>query len=155
MRSRRVLFPAIAIFFIWAWSVEAGELTVEDPWVMLPPPQSVAAAFMKIHNDTDKVVVLVGATSPQADRVEIHQSLVSDGVASMEELKEVSIPAGETLVLAPKGTHLMLFEPKGLEEGGQVTFELDFKPERKLTTQAEVRRMGPARQSHEGHHSHH
>ena len=155
MRSKHISFPAIAIFVVWGWAVEAGELTVEDSWVMLPPSQSVAAAFMKIHNHTDEVVVLEGATSPQADRVEIHQSLVSDGVASMEELKGVSIPAGETLVLAPKGIHLMLFKPKGLEEGSQVTFELNFKPEEKLTTQAEVRRVAPARQSHEGHHSHH
>ena len=93
MRSKHISFPAIAIFVVWGWAVEAGELTVEDSWVMLPPPQSVAAAFMKIHNHTDEVVVLEGATSPQADRVEIHQSLVSDGVASMEELKGVSIPA--------------------------------------------------------------
>ena len=155
MRSRHVSFSALGIFLFWAWTVEAGELMVEDAWVLLPPPQSVAAAFMKIHNHTDEAVVLVGATSPEADRVEIHRSLVSDGVASMEELQTVSIPAGGTLVLAPKGIHLMLFKPKGLEEGGEVTFELNFKPERKLATQAEVRRVGSAQSTHQGHHSHH
>ena len=155
MKSSQVLFSVIAILALGTWTAEAGDLTVEDAWVMLPPPQSVAAAFMKIENHSDEAVVLIGAASPQAGRVEIHQSTVSDGVASMEQLERVSIPAGETLVLAPKGIHLMLFQPKGLEEGGQVTFELAFTPERRLTTQAEVRRMAPSQHSHEGHHGHH
>ena len=155
MRSNfasRFFFMLVAL---WAWAPHAGELTVEDAWVMLPPPHSVAAAFMKIQNETDETVVLMGAASPQADRVEIHESRVSDGVASMEELDAVSIAPGETRVLAPKGTHLMLFGPKKLEEGGVVTFELDFKPGRKVVAQAEVRRGGMKRNGHSGHHAHH
>jgi len=135
--------------------VEAGELMVHDAWIMLPPPDSNAAAFMKVHNHTDETVVLVGVKSPVADRVEIHQSVMAEGVTRMEKLEMVSIPAGETLVLAPKGIHVMLFEPAALTEGSPVPMELEFKSGQRVPTTADIRRRASAKDDGGHSHSHH
>ncbi|MEE3328316.1 MAG: copper chaperone PCu(A)C [Myxococcota bacterium] len=155
MRSSGVALFFVTSLLLWAQPLEAGELFVEEAWVRLPPPQSTAAAFMKIHNGTEEAVVLVGAQSPWAERVEIHRSVLAEGVATMEELETVSIPAGETLILAPKGMHLMLFQPKKLTEGAQVPLELKFKTAEKISTRAEVRRGPAGKHGGGGHHSHH
>ena len=81
-----------------------------------------------------------GATSEAASRIEIHQSVISNEVARMKKREKVSIPAGETLILAPKGMHLMLLEPAALSEGDEVQIELQFDPGKWLEVRAPVRR---------------
>ena len=140
---------------LWVQIAQAGEVVVEKAWVRLPPPQSTAAAFLTIRNGTDTEVYLVGAESAVASRVEIHRSVVSDGVASMEEAPRVAIAAGETLTLAPKGMHLMLFEPGALSEGAEIPLELKFEPDQTIPARAEVRRADPGKHEGRGHHAHH
>jgi hypothetical protein len=90
-----------------------------------------------------------------ADRVEIHQSVMAEGVTRMEKLEMVSIPAGETLVLAPKGIHVMLFEPANLTEGSPVPMELEFKSGQRVPTTADIRRGASAKHDGGRSHSHH
>ncbi len=155
MTFRRTALFIVVVSMLCVQVVEAGELMVHDAWIMLPPPNSNAAAFMKVSNHTDEAVVLVGVKSPVADRVEIHQSVTAEGVTRMEKLEMISIPAGETLVLAPKGIHVMLFEPAALAEGSPVPMELEFKSGQRVSTTADVQRRGPAKHSGGGPHSHH
>ena len=155
MTFRRIALFIVVLSTLCVQVAGAGELMVHDAWIMLPPPNSNAAAFMKVSNHTDEAAVLVGAKSPVADRVEIHQSVMAEGVTRMEKLEMISIPAGETLVLAPKGIHVMLFEPTALAEGSPVPMELEFKSGQRVSTTADVQRRAPAKHNGGGSHSHH
>ena len=155
MKIRCFAFWMLLMFSLLAQNALGGELMVHEAWVMRPPPNSSAAVFMNIHNHTENEVVLVGATTGSAGRVEIHESVMTGEMAQMKRREKVSIPAGETLVLAPKGLHLMLFEPVDLSEDEPVQIELKFESAESVTVKAPVRR-GPPGEDHGTHHpSHH
>ena len=90
-----------------------------------------------------------------AERVEIHESVMTDEMAQMKRREKVSIPAGETLVLAPKGLHLMLVEPVDLSEDDPVQIDLKFESVESITVQAPVRRGPPEHEHGPDHQSHH
>ena len=72
----------------------------------------VGAALMGFHSDaTDK---LVSASSPVAERVEIHTMTEEEGVMKMRKLEGgLELPAKQSVILQPHGYHLMLM---GLKE---------------------------------------
>jgi copper(I)-binding protein len=87
-------------------------VTVTDVQVVAPPPgRDVSVAYMTIHNDGSEPVTLVDVGSPQFARAEMHSTEMSDGVARMRRLDQLSIDAGEQLTFEPGGRHVMLFEP--------------------------------------------
>jgi copper(I)-binding protein len=63
-----------------------------------------------------KTVAIEGANS-----VEIHEHTHKDGVMRMRQLYELTIKAGESVVLEPGGFHLMVFGIKALPEIPQLT----------------------------------
>ena len=150
-----LLQPTATLFVaLIAHSALAGELMIQDAWVMLPPPNSSAAAFMKIHNPTGEDILLIGAATSAARRVEIHRSVIEDGVARMKRMKTVAVPAGESVVLAPRGLHLMLFDPIPLSDVAEVEIELKFSDQSSRKVKAVVRRAAPEDQPTSHHHSH-
>ncbi len=107
----------------------APGLYVRDAWTRESPMVDLAgAAYLVIHNNTDAADALIGASSPVAEVVEIHQSSMDDeGVMSMSRVEEIPIPAHGDAVLEPGGYHIMLInllEP--LTEGMEVEITLDF-----------------------------
>ena len=85
---------------------------VSDAWARATPPGvEVGAAYLVITGGT-KPDRLVGASTPRAAMVHLHDVIESEGVARMRAIEEVLIPAGARVILAPKGRHLMLM---GLE----------------------------------------
>ena len=50
-------------------------------------------------------------TSPQFGKVEMHETVIKDGVSRMSALEEVVLPAGATVEFKPGGKHLMLMRP--------------------------------------------
>ncbi len=72
---------------------------------------------------------LVSAESPQANIVQIHESRMESNMMMMQELREgLPLPAGQAVVLAPGGTHLMLLGVKEpLVVGDTVQFTLTFE----------------------------
>jgi copper(I)-binding protein len=95
---------ASALWPLIAW----GQISLENPWTRTTPPNAkVAAGYLTVKNDgaTDK---LLGASSPAAQRVELHITLRDGDILRMREVKELGIPAGSSLVLEPNGAHLML-----------------------------------------------
>ncbi|MEQ1781129.1 MAG: copper chaperone PCu(A)C [Hyphomonadaceae bacterium] len=54
---------------------------------------------------------IVGISSPQAQAVEIHGSSTEGGMATMQKLDQVELPAGKTVTFGPGGLHVMVFTP--------------------------------------------
>ena len=147
MRVSRFL-PLVAVFLhISAFSVE----TVQAWMRAMPPGQPTAAAYATISNPGEGAMRIVGASSPVAASVEIHESRQEQGVWRMRRLPGLEVPAGGEIVLAPGGVHLMLFGIKQpLKAGDSVPMRLETDTGQWLEFEIEVRAMGSG-----SHHHHH
>lgn len=123
MAERRLGFAACALAVLLlvlalvsgrlAHSAAAPDLPrVTEAWVRLPVVAGrPGAGYMTIQGGA-RPDRLVAASSPAAERVELHRTVKAGGVMRMERVESLTIPAGETVRFAPGGLHLMLFGVK-------------------------------------------
>ena len=104
-----------------------AEVNVKDPWVRATVTgQKATGAFMQLKADAD--VSLVGASSPAAGIVEIHEMRMDAGVMRMSAISALPLPAGKAVELKPGGYHVMLMALKApLKEGDTVPVTLTFR----------------------------
>jgi copper(I)-binding protein len=89
-----------------------ADLDISDARIKnLPPTVPVRAGYMTIHNPEPVAVTIVSVRSDAFASVEIHQSLMKDGMMHMQPVGELTIGAGASLQLAPGGLHLMMMQP--------------------------------------------
>jgi copper(I)-binding protein len=89
-----------------------ADLDISDARIKnLPPTVPVRAGYMTIHNPEPVAVTIVSVRSDAFARVEIHQSLMKDGMMHMQPVGALTIGAGASLQLAPGGLHLMMMQP--------------------------------------------
>ena len=83
---------------------------------------------MTITNNGATAVTLVGASTPRAQSVSIHESRTHMEMIRMQPMPQgLVIEAGKTVELQPRGYHLMLeMISKPLEEGERVPLTLQF-----------------------------
>jgi copper(I)-binding protein len=108
---------------------------ISEPRLRVPQNgRDVTAGYLTLTNGSDKAQKLVGASSPKAERIELHAHLKgADGMAQMRQVQKVEIPAKGTAVLAPGGLHLMVFGIKEpLKPGDSFPVELTFDGSRKV-----------------------
>lgn len=127
----------------------SGELRVEQAWARTTPPgATTGAGYLTLVNETaaDR---LVSASSPAADKVELHESAMDGMVMTMRPLGPVEIKAGETLALAPGGKHLMFTGLKAPFVAGQkIPVTLTFEIAGVKTVELEVRNAAPEAHGH-------
>lgn len=108
----------------------ANPVAIERPWARATPPGAqTGAAYLTIVNHGTEPDVLVTASSPDAARVEFHQTTMTDGVMRMRPAASgVTVPAGGTIELKPDGGyHLMLGGLKApLKSGTMLPMTLRF-----------------------------
>lgn len=109
------------------------------------PGQRVGAAYMTITSPYSTTLRRI--ESGAAEYVEVHQMHKQDGVMKMREIKELKIPAGAEVKLAPGGAHLMLIQlKKPLKQGETVPLKMVFTgPDKKdvqVLVNAPVRPLG-------------
>lgn len=96
-------------------TVADSSLVVTEPWIReAPPGADVLAAYMVIANRDVDTATITAISSPDFERIEVHRTLVEDGVARMVPVESLQIAAAGRVVLEPGGMHLMLFNPKRL-----------------------------------------
>ena len=105
-------------------SAAMAQVTASDAWVRATVPvQKSAGAFMSLQSA--KAVRVVGATSPVAGTVEIHQMEMSGQTMKMKAVEAIALPAGEKVDLAKSGYHFMFLGLKGqLKDGDTVPLTL-------------------------------
>ncbi len=118
-----------------------GALRVEGGWIAeIPPVISVTAALMTLYNDGRAPARLVRVTSPGAERVEMHRSVVVDDLARMTRQEVIEIPAGGRFDFShASGYHLMLYGTAPLAKGQAVPFRLHFADGRTIDAEFTVR----------------
>ncbi len=69
----------------------------------------MTAAYAQISNVSDKTIIITGFSSPQYHSVSLHQTLITeDGMSKMQEIPQIILAAGQSVLLEPGGKHLML-----------------------------------------------
>jgi len=142
---RKYILSILFIFALASLSYAGDEIEVTDAWVReVPPASTVTAVYLKIENKGDKADKLTGVSSAIAGKAQIHTTSVDDkGVAKMEMQKELEIPAGETVVLEPGGTHIMLIDLKEPVMGkDEIELDLMFENAGEVEVEAHVTGLG-------------
>jgi copper(I)-binding protein len=98
-----------------------------------------AAGYLTISNPGGQPDALIAAASPLAGSVELHETTTMSGMAGMQPVSKIEIPAGATVELKPGGYHLMLMNPKPLTVGATADIELTFEKAGKVMVKAEVK----------------
>jgi copper(I)-binding protein len=114
-----------------------ASVTVDDAYIFAPRATGPTAGFMMLRAGGGDV--LLGASSPAADTIEIHTMSMADGVMTMRPIESLNLPAGEAVALEPGGLHLMLFGVDGADLGVAIPVTLDFETAPDLTIDMEVR----------------
>lgn len=151
---RKYILSIMFIFALANLSYAGDEIKVTDAWVReVPPASTVTAVYLKIENKGGKADKLTGVSSDIAGKAQIHTTSVDEkGIAKMEMQKELEIPAGETVVLEPGGTHIMLIDLKEPVMGkDEIELDLIFENAGVVEVEAHVTGLGD---NHGGHDSH-
>jgi copper(I)-binding protein len=138
-------------------SFKAGSLTVTAPWTRATPKGApVAGGYLTVTNNGAESDRLVGGSFPGADRVEVHQMTMDNGVMHMRPIPDgLEIKPGQTVALTPGSYHLMFMGFKGqLKAGEQVKGTLTFEKAGTVEVTYQVGAMGgpaPAMGGHQHH----
>lgn len=127
--------------------VTIGNLVIEAPWTRATPPGAkVAGGYVRITNTGNEPDRLVGGTFPGAERVEVHEMSVTDGVMRMRQLTDgLVIKPGETVELKPGGLHMMFTGLRdAVRAGTPVKVELKFEKAGQVTVDFAVAAIGAA-----------
>lgn len=118
------IIPALLLALLGcACSQESAPLVATDVVVSKPKPgMSMTAGYLTLSNNASQPIVITQVASPQFESVELHESVIEDGVARMYPLGDVTILAKSSVVFQPGGKHLMLMRPVGEFD----TVSLDF-----------------------------
>jgi hypothetical protein len=135
---------AILLLFTMAFAPLAQAqtaLTVENAWIMTPPPgASEAAAYVTIRSGpADR---LLSVSCDCAARADLHEMSMNGAVMTMRPLRYgLATPANASLAFGPHGTHIMLTGLTApLREGQSVPLRLTFRDAGAVTATAIVRR---------------
>lgn len=124
---------------------KVGDLVVVSPWTRATPGGAkIAGGYLKITNNGASTDRLTGATSASADRAEIHEMSMTDGVMKMRPLADgLIIKPGETVELKPGGFHMMFMDIKQpLKQGDTLKATLTFEKAGKLDVSFSVQALG-------------
>jgi len=127
MRQTFWLAAPAAMLLMVAGCSDPRPLNVDGGYVRLNAnPGAPSAGYFTIHGGP-AAVVLRDVTTDAAVRVEMHESKTQDGMATMEAIDTVDVPAGETIRFEPAGKHLMLWQvnPQAVA-AGKMTFTFIF-----------------------------
>lgn len=110
---------------------EGPSISVDQPYARATPAgTATGAVYMTLSNKAQAADRLAAASSDVADKLQIHEMAVVNGVMQMRQLADgLPVPAGGSVVLKPGGYHIMLIGLKKPLKAGE-TFPLTLTFER-------------------------
>lgn len=147
----RTLSMKFAVFVVAAFAAACTAkpgppLTVSDIQLIAPLPGSHATVgYFSLHNQSDAALTIKNISSPGFGNVQMHETVIRDGVASMLALPFVTIEAGASVEFAAGGKHLMLMQPApDTATGTNVTLEIHYDTDGLLIISATMQSRLPA-----------
>lgn len=119
-----------------------GAIQINEPWIREAPPNvKVLAGYMFIKNLSSEQKILTSVASSAFESVELHKTIIRDGMMQMVAQPELIIAAKSQLVLEPGSYHLMLMgSKKPLAAGDEVDLTLKFADGEEIAIVALVRK---------------
>lgn len=128
----RAVFGALMLMMSasgFAHEFRKGDLLVDHPWTRATARgQAIAAGYLEIRNSGKQADRIIGASSPAAERIELHVVVKEGEVMKMRQVKSFDVPAGGTVELKPRGPHMMIIgikRPFRKDERIPVTLEFE------------------------------
>lgn len=147
MRMRFAIPSAIAFAgaLMLAACGQPAPLYVDQAWISAAAsPDKPSAGYFVIHGG-EEPVQLQAVETEVAQRVEMHGSVMQNGMMTMTPIKTVDVPAKGKVAFAPGGKHLMLF---GLNPGavkmGKASLTLIFSNGDRIIIDAKIQKQGEA-----------
>jgi copper(I)-binding protein len=128
-----------------AHEYKAGSIEIKHPWARATPKgASVAGGYMKLINTGTTPDRLIGGTNANAEKFEIHEMKMDNGVMKMRPLPSgIEIKPGETVELKPGTMHLMFVGLKQpFEKGKRIKGTLKFEKAGSVDVEYVVEAMG-------------
>lgn len=128
-----------------AQEVRVGDLTITQAWSRATPGGAkVGGGYLTIENVGSVADRLIGGSADIAEKVQLHEMAVNNGVMTMRPLDQgLVIEPGKTVKLAPGGYHLMLLDLKNpLKQGDKVPVTLEFERAGKVSLLLDVQGIG-------------
>jgi len=126
-RRRCGVLAWFGMLWLGAASACLAGVSVEGGWIRTPPPEARAAAGYLVLINPGPSTTLVGAVSPAASSVTLHESRVESGMAHMNPVAALALPPGQRVVLSPGGYHLMFMGlTRSWQSGERVPVTLRF-----------------------------
>lgn len=141
-----LLLPAAAM----AHDYTVGDIKIEHPWARATAGQAPnGAAFMKLVNEGSAPDYLVSVNGDVAERVELHEHSMVDGVMKMRPVEKIEVAPGGTTALAPGGYHVMLIGLKApLKQDETFPLTLTFENAGEVTVSVKVDSVGAMSAGH-------
>ena len=118
----------LAALFASSFAFANNDINIVEPYARATPPSVPnSAIFLTLENHKMEERTLVSASSDAADKVELHNHTMVDGMMKMRQVENIKIAAHKSAVLQPGGLHIMLFGlKKQLVEGEAISLTLTF-----------------------------
>ena len=123
------------------YSRQAG-IQVGDAWSRAAM-QGPTGGFYQTVTDSGAADRLTGVASPAAERADLHESFVDQGVMKMRPVTSLPVAPGQPIKLTPGGHHIMLMNlKKPLNVGDHVAVTLTFEKAGPVSVEAIVAKAG-------------
>lgn len=127
-----------------ASTIYASSITVKNAYVRATPPSLPnSAAFMEVHNSSNKDISIVSASSDASKVAELHTHDMKDGIMKMYQVPKIDVKANSSTTLKPGGFHVMLLglKTKPLKEEMNVEIILNLSNGQTIKVFAPVKKV--------------
>ncbi|MBI1809051.1 MAG: copper chaperone PCu(A)C [Gemmatimonadetes bacterium] len=142
MKSIRAVLPFVLVVAAAACvRVEREPALVHGAWARAADSAATTAAYLTFVNHDTMTVRVTSWSSPDAEAVELHQTMNMNGMMSMMPLTSpADVEPGDSLVLVPGARHLMVIGlKKKAVAGDSITLVLATDAGRSLRFGAKIR----------------
>jgi len=132
-------------------------LMVMDGWVRLTPPVAKnGAAYFTLHNMGSKTIKVVEVETTIAETAAMHTVEIDRSMVKMVHLEQLTIAAGEQVIFAPGGKHLMLINlTQKLEENKEVAISFMLENGESVVVKMPILKNAPGAKGDTKAHQHH
>lgn len=155
MKSLMIFAVAVFPMASFAHDYTVGDLVIAHPIAFeTPVTAQTGAGYLSITNNgkiADRLVRVEAGFS----RIMLHETKVDNDIATMRHQDTIDIPAGETVLLAPGGKHVMFMglegDPFEVGEEFDATLVFEIAGQVDITFKVEARPMEAVAADHNDH----
>lgn len=138
---KRITPLVLALGVLAASCGGSGGIEVSDQWGRTSPMAAANGAFYLTLDNGGEADTLVAASTDACGTVELHTTVMTDGVMKMQMVEGgIDIPADGSVRLEPGGLHIMCIDKQvDFVAGQKIELTLDFANADSKTIEVEIR----------------